>query len=123
MDGPKTVTANFAPYPAMLAVSVTSKADSSGLRLWSLRITNIGQGALANGLLSSIAITPIGSAAISVANALPIPLGNIPPGASVNIPVSFNWPLSTPPTRARMSFGFSGDFGHASTVTLNNLFR
>jgi len=123
MDGPKSITANFAPSPTLLAVNVGSKVDANGLRLWNLRITNIGQGALANGQLSSIAITPIGSGAISLVTPLPIPLGNIPPGASVKFPVSFNWPLSTPPTRARMTFGFNGDFGHASTVTLNNLFR
>ena len=123
MDAPKTVSANFTPYPTALALAVVSKVDSGGLRLWTLRVTNIGAGPLVNGSLNSIAITPIGSAAISLATPLPIPLGNIAPGASVLVPVSFNWPLSTPLTRARMVFSLSGDYNHASSMTLNNLFR
>ena len=96
---------------------------SSTSEVLTLNITNLGQGPVINARLNSIAITPIGTAQISVATPLPLALGNIAPGASISIPVTLNWPLSTPPTRARMVFSLSGDFNHASTVTLNNLFR
>jgi glucose/arabinose dehydrogenase len=123
MDAPKTITANFTPYPGMLALTIQSKTGSGQQRIWTLNITNLGQGPVINARLNSIAITPIGTAQISVATPLPLALGNIAPGASISIPVTLNWPLSTPPTRARMVFSLSGDFNHASTVTLNNLFR
>jgi hypothetical protein len=123
MDSPKSVTANFTPYPTALTLSIVAKADLGGLRQWTLRVTNIGSGPVVNASLNSIAITPIGPASISLATQLPLPLGNIVPGVSVLVPVSFNWPLSTPLTRARMTFSLSGDYNHASSMTLNNLFR
>lgn len=123
MDAPKSITANFIPYPGMLALTIQSKIDSGQQRIWTLNISNLGQGPVINARLNNIAITAIGTAQISIATALPVALGNIAPGASISIPVALNWPLSTPPTRARMVFSLSGDFNHASTVTLNNLFR
>lgn len=123
MDAPKSITANFTPYQGMLALTIQSKTNSGQQRIWTLNVSNLGQGPVIDAKLNNITITPIGTAQISIATALPLTLGNIAPGASISIPVTLNWPLSTPPTRARMVFSLSGNFNHASTVTLNNLFR
>lgn len=123
MDAPKSITANFTPYPAQAAISVVSKSGAASQRDWVLRISNIGQGPIVNAVLTSLSITPTGPGAVSTITTLPIALGNISPGASVNIPVSFNWPVTSPLTRASMRFTITGDFNHSSTITLNNLFR
>jgi glucose/arabinose dehydrogenase len=125
MDGPKTVTANFVPNPGMLAVSVVSKANGAAAdeRVWNVRFANLGQGPVVNARLAGILITPTGLGAVALLSPLPVALGTIAPGGSVIVPLTFRWPVTSPTTRARMEFGLAGDFGYATTVTMNSLFR
>ena len=126
MDSTKTATANFVPAPGgQIAVAVVSKADGPGSsqRNWIVRFTNLGSGALSQVMLASAVVTVTGPGPIFLTTPLPLSIGNLAPGASVDVPLGLSWPITTPSSRARIVFSFLGDFGFASSVTLNNLFR
>ncbi len=123
MDSPKTITANFTPLPALLALSILAKTDLNGQRLWTLRISNLGQGPIPAATLTGVQISPVGPGAVALASPLSLPLGNMDPGSSISLPLTFVWPVTAPLTRARITFTFTGGFSYAASITLNNLFR
>jgi len=125
IDAARTVIANFEPLPGFLMMSIVSKQNGPGAadRVWTLRVSNSGQGPVVNARLSGVQITLTGPGPVSVSSALPLAMGTIAAGASRNVPLGLVWPVTSPVTRARMTFTFLGDFGYTRSLIYNNLFR
>jgi glucose/arabinose dehydrogenase len=125
MNSPREVTANFAPLPGMLTMVVVGKVNGAGVdeRVWSVRVSNAGQGPVVNARIGGLSIAPTGPGTVALLSTLPVALGTIPPGGSVVVPVSLRWPITVPTTRARFEFALVGDYGYASNVVMNSLFR
>jgi len=128
MNAPKSVTANFVPVaaPPYLVVATTAKVDSGtpGQRLWTIRLTNTGQGPAVNARITGITITPVGGPGpVSLVTALPVNYGTIAPGANASQPIVLNFPLTTPVTRVSITFTMATDNGPTTSVTFNNQFR
>lgn len=126
MSGPRAVTANFAPMPAMLAAMISGRTNGTGAnqRLWTVMVRNTGSGPAVNARIVGATVTAVlGSGAVSVATAMPVALGTIAAGGSAVGNLVMQFPATTPPTRISLRLDLAADFGVASSVTLNNLFR
>ena len=126
MTGPKAVTGNFAPLPAMLTAMMGSRANggNAGERVWTVMVRNTGAGPAVNARIVGATVTAVfGSGAVSVVTPMPVALGTIAPGGSAMGTLLVQFPATTPPTRISLRLDLAADFGVSSSVTLNNLFR
>ena len=126
MSGPKAVTANFAPMPAMLAAMISGRANGTGVneRVWTVMVRNMGSGPAVNARIVGATVTAVfGSGAVSVVTPMPVALGTIAAGGSAVGNLVMQFPATTPPARISLRLDLAADFGVASSVTLNNLFR
>jgi hypothetical protein len=125
MNAAQTVTANFIPQPGFVMMSIVGKQNGAGAneRIWTLRVTNTGQGPIVNARLAAVDVVLSGPGPVSIVSGLPLAVGTLAPGASVDVPLTLVWPVTSPVTRTRMTFNFVGDFGYSRSIVVNNLFR
>lgn len=125
MDRPKSVTARFAALQPSLLLQLTAKTDSGtpGVRAWTIQLTNNGQGPALNARISRIDFNPTGKGTVSLVSPLPVSFGTINPGTSASRTILVNFPLTTPATRAAVTYTIEADGGYSVVVRLKSQFR
>ena len=133
MDGPKSITANFAATGTpLLSALISAKADGGAAneRIWTVRVTNNGSGGIANPRIASaqiLAANPAGNLGlISLGStAYPVALANnvLSPGQSSTASIRIVFPATTPATRIQIRLNLAGDGGYANSITLSNQVR
>jgi hypothetical protein len=113
MTGPKSILANFTPGNPVLGVTVTSKAIAVGQDTWVVTIANSGLAPAIGARITAVTVTP----ASGIATSLPVALGNISAGGSVQATLTFTVPSTTPFTLVITVF----DGVNSKTVTFSNL--
>jgi hypothetical protein len=128
VTGPLTIVANFTPLEPVLRAAVTgARTDGPvpGTRIVPVTITNAGQGAALNAQISSVTTTVLSeglSFRVTLASGVPSAPVTLAPGASITLPLVFDWPLSA--SRVSMKFELSAtdargnSYSATQTVTL-----
>jgi hypothetical protein len=126
ITGPLTIVANFTPLEPVLRAAVTGARTNGsvpGTLNVPVTITNAGQGAALNAQISSVTATVVsGGLRVTLASGVPSAPVTLAPGASITLPLVFNWPLTA--TRVSMKFELiatdaSGNsYSATQTVTL-----
>ena len=120
MGGSRQVVANFVALQPTLAASLVTRADAgTGKRTVTLRITNGGIGAAVGATLTSVQTQLVlGSGAVTLDTTLPVSLGTLPPGGSIDVPLVFTWPASALREKITLYFSAnSGSYSGTSAVT------
>jgi concanavalin A-like lectin/glucanase superfamily protein/List-Bact-rpt repeat protein len=126
VTGPLTIVANFTPLePALRAAVTGARTDGPvpGTRIVPVTIANAGQGAALSTQISSVIATVVsGSLRVTLASGVPSAPVTLAPGASITLPLVFDWPLTA--TRVSMKFGLNAtdasgnSYSATQTVTL-----
>ncbi len=128
VNGPKSVTANFAPLAPILTASIIERSGEPNARTWVIRLTNSGIGVAENPQLTAITIVPVGAPGCSVAPRLMTPLPvNLPTILSLgqdSAAVIADVAGCTAAQRFTITIAFRANGGaYASSTVLNNVFR
>jgi hypothetical protein len=107
VTGPLSIVANFSSPSPALAVAIGTRTPGSGGTLnVTVVLTNQGSGTAYNAQITGVtsAVVQAGSGSVTVASSLPAPSPGVQlaPGASTNVPVTFNWPSTA--TRVAITF-------------------
>jgi len=133
VNGPVTEVANFKALVPSLTAQVIARKDGSATnqRVWTVKVTNTGQGAATGVQITAATIkATTGTASVGVVSTMPVTVGDIaadppgtatPPSATADITVSFP---ATPVTLASLTLTLSANGGaYTTTVTLSNQVR
>jgi hypothetical protein len=108
---------------AALFGSITGKSGPTNARLWSIQVGNSGPATAAGAQVSSIVLTQVGRLACNpaVTSALPTSAGNLAAGASVTVPVTFDFSTCVGNARftANIALSANGGTTTASIIRLN----
>jgi hypothetical protein len=126
VTGPLTIVANFTPLEPILRAAVTGPRTDGplpGTRTVPVTITNAGLGAALNAQISSVTATVVsGGLRVTLASGVPSTPVTLAPGASITLPLVFDWPISA--TRVSMKFELiatdasGNNYSAIQTVTL-----
>jgi hypothetical protein len=92
MDPNQNLVANFKALAPALVATIASRTDgpATGQRTWTLTIGNSGAGTALGTSITAITTAVNGVVQTGIAPPLPIPVGDIAPGASKPVPVTLN---------------------------------
>ena len=123
MTGPLQVVANFVAQQPTLNASVLSRVDAAaGQRQVTFHIANGGAGTAANATISAAAeVVSGGSGTVTLVTVLPVQLGTLAPGASVNTDLVFTWPVAA--QRVMITLYYAANSGAYSGSTVLNVIR
>jgi hypothetical protein len=126
VTGPLTIVANFTPLEPVLRAAVTgARTDGPvpGTRNVPVTVSNAGLGAALNAQISSVTATVLsGGLRVTLASGVPSTPVTLAPGASITLPLVFDWPISA--TRVSMKFELiatdasGNNYSAIQTVTL-----
>ena len=128
VTGPLTIVANFTPLEPVLRAAVTgARTDGPvpGTRNVPVTITNAGPGAALNAQISSVTTKVLSGGinlGVTLASGVPSAPVTLAPGASITLPLVFDWPISA--TRVSMKFELiatdasGNNYAATQTVTL-----
>lgn len=128
MNGPHSVTAHFVlPPPPILSALIAAKSGGAGNRVWTISVSNSGQGAAFAVQIDAIELTQTFGAACPPARltpvVFPIPLGDLAPAVTGKAPVQYDFGACPANVRFTATIVFSstsGLYGGAS-VLVNQL--
>jgi uncharacterized repeat protein (TIGR01451 family) len=127
VNGPTIEVANFTASTPALSATVATKANgsTSGQRVWTILVSNKGQGTAANVVIGGATVTvQSGPGPVSVVTAMPVPVGSLPAGQSGAALLTLNFPATTPLTIVQLQLTLSANGGtYTDTVTLNTQLR
>ena len=123
MNGPKSVTGGFSPTPpAVLAGIISSKFGTAANRQWTISLTDQGPGTAYNAQLflitfaqtfgTSCTAPPLPLAPV----ALPLALGTLAPGSTVQAPVQFDFTGCPANARFTVNIGYMSNSGWSGGV-------
>ena len=138
MNGPKSVTANFAVIAPVLSAAITLRTGAANARSWTITLTNSGIGLGNNTEIAKLTITPAGTPGCTVAPAIAIPaagvsasapllLGNIGPAggtsSSASAAVTINFSGCQASSKFTVTVGYTANSGaYSSSTTFSNQF-
>jgi len=126
MNGPQTVTANFVLGNTVLGGNISTKSGPQNARIWPINLTNAGSVASHSAQISAFTLTQTFGAACTpvLATALPVVAGDLAPGLSTTINLTFNFTgcAATARFTAQATFSANGG-GVKGSMTRTNQFQ
>src|SRR6185369_1079595 len=126
VQGPLSLTVQFAPLPTTLNSILNTKTGPANARVWGIQVNNTGLGAASALMLTQMQLTQAGGGPCTprVKTPLPVQAATIPPLESGSIPVTIDFTGCDATARFTLSYTVNANSGGAiSSRTLYNQFR